>query len=112
MHERTPETAIAEAIDRVLAAEREASDAIAAAQRAAELLIEAARERRRRILDAARRRATALHGRAEARRRAALDHLEHVHGSPGRGADDMRARAREAIEGLARRLTSVDHEAR
>jgi hypothetical protein len=110
MNERTPDTAITEAMNRVLAAEREASDAIASAQRAAESLIESARERRRRILESARRRATTLHVRAQARLRAALDELEHGHGSPGSAADDMRALAREAIDGLARRLTSVDHE--
>lgn len=110
MNERTADTAIADAMNRVLAAEREAAEAIAVEQRAAEALIEAARDRRRRILDTARRRATTLHVRARARLRAALAELEQGHASPDTRVEALRAVAREAIDGLARHLTSVGHD--
>lgn len=112
MNERVPETAIAEAMNRVLDAEREAAVAIAAEEHAAESVIEAARERRRRILDAARRRATALHLRAQARLDDALQQLERGRAAPDGGDEAIRSIAREALEGLARRLTSADHESR
>ena len=65
MASNSPETTIARAINRVLAAEREAADAIAAAQREAEAVIEAARTERRRLLERARSRATRIHGAAQ-----------------------------------------------
>ena len=111
MNERVPETAIAEAMNRVLDAEREAAVAIAAEEHAAESVIEAARERRRRILDAARRRVTALHLRAQARLEDALQQLERGGAAPDGGDEALRSMAREALEGLALRLT-VDHESR
>jgi vacuolar-type H+-ATPase subunit H len=110
MERRTPDTAIAEAMNRVLAAEGEAAEAIASAQREAEALIESARARRRRILDTARRRASLLHARGQARLRQALQELEASASAPGTDLGTLRALSRQALENLARRLTSVDHE--
>ena len=54
----------AQAIDRVLGAEREAQAAVAACERAGSALLEAARERARSILARAQARAVRLHGRS------------------------------------------------
>ena len=110
MEKRTPDAAIAEAMNRVLAAEREAAEAIAAAQRSAESVIESARMRRRRILDTARRRATRMHVLGQSRLEQALRDLEGDSGGPASDIDTLRSLARDAIQNLARRLTSVDHE--
>ena len=107
---RTPDAAIAEAMNRVLAAEREAAEAIAAAQRSAESVIESARMRRRRILDTARRRATRMHVLGQSRLEQALRDLEGTSGGSASDIDTLRSLARDAIQNLARRLTSVDHE--
>jgi len=96
-------------MNRVLAAESEAAEAIASAQREAEALIEAARARRRRILDTARRRASLVHTRGQARLRQALQELEGSVSAPGKDLGTLRALSRQALENLARRLTSVDH---
>ena len=110
MERHTPDTTVADAMNRVLAAEHEAAAAIAAAQREAEAMIEAARARRRQILDAARRRASGLHARAQARLQQALQDLEQdaaaAQADPGR----MRRLSREALENLVRRLVAADHE--
>lgn len=110
MDRPTPDSAVADAMNRVLAAEREAADAIASGQRDAEATIEAARARRRQILDTARRRSSALHVRAQMHLQQALQDLER--GNPEDLADPARLRSlsREAIESIARRLTSIDHE--
>jgi cytochrome c553 len=110
MDRPTPDSAVADAMNRVLAAEREAADAIASGQRAAEAMIEAARARRRQVLDTARRRSSALHVRAQTYLQQALQDLER--GDSGNLADPARLRSlsREAIERIARRLTSIDHE--
>jgi hypothetical protein len=110
MERPTPDSAVADAMNRVLAAEREAADAIASGQRAAETTIEAARARRRQILDTARRRSSALHVRAQLHLQQALQDLER--GDSANPADPARLRSlsSEAIERIARRLTSVDHE--
>jgi hypothetical protein len=110
MERPTPDSAVADAMNRVLAAEREAADAIASGQRSAEATIEAARARRRQILDAARRRSSALHVRAQLHLQQALQDLER--GDSANPADPARLRSlsREAIERIALRLTSVDHE--
>ena len=94
MERRAPDSAIAEAMNRVLAAEHEASDAIASAQREAEGLIEAARARRRQILDTARRRASLLHARSQAQLQQAIEALEG-------GADSPWSRPRHAARTLA-----------
>jgi vacuolar-type H+-ATPase subunit H len=112
MERRTPDTAVADAINRVLAAESEAAAEIAAAGREAETIIEAARERRRQILETARRRASRLHARAQERLDRALAELDGL--EPGQEADleTMRTLSRTAVENLAQRLTSDDHEPR
>ena len=109
MERRAPEVGVAEAIDRVLAAESEAAAAIAAAGRDAEAAIEAARGRRRQILETARRRATRLHARAQDRLRRDLEAVGG--GEPARETDleSLRALAHAAVENLATRLTSDEH---
>ncbi len=110
MDKRTPDAAVAAAIDRVLAAEAEAAAAITSAQKDADGLIEAARGRRREILDSARRRASRMHARAQEQLRKALDELDVQSAAPGADVDALRIRFREALGNLARRLTSADHE--
>lgn len=112
MERRTPDIAVADAINRVLAAESEAAEVIAAAEREAEAVIEGARARRRQILETARRRASRLHARAQERLRLALVQLDG--GVPAQEADleTLRALARESVDGLAARLTSDDHGSR
>lgn len=109
MERRAPEFAVADAINRVLAAESEAAEAIATAERDAEAIVEAARARRRQILETARRRASRLHARAQERLRRALADLDN--GMPARETDleSLRALARAAVDTLANRLTSDDH---
>jgi hypothetical protein len=58
------DSAAAQAIDRVLEAEREAQAAVAACERAGSEVLEAARHRARSILERAQARTVALHGRA------------------------------------------------
>jgi cell division septum initiation protein DivIVA len=106
----TPDTTVADAMNRVLDAEREAAAAIAAAQVEAEAILQAAREQRRQLLERARVRASRVHVRAQSRLEAALAELDaqsrcdwDISGSPG-------ALAGQAIDALARRLTSNDHE--
>ena len=63
----TPDTRVADAINRVLEAEHATAAAIAEGQAAAEAAIEAARELRRTILETARGRVVRLHERAQLR---------------------------------------------
>lgn len=112
MEKLAPDKGVAEAMNRVLAAEREAAEAIAAAQRSAESVIEAARVNRRRILDSARRRATRMHVRAQARLDQVLQDLAHGRGGTETDQESLRSLAGEALQRLANRLTSVDHEPR
>lgn len=110
MERRAPDAEIAQAIDRVLAAEREAAGAIEAAQREAEALIEHARAERRRLLERARQRSARLHAAAQSRLERSLERLEH--GGAGSGLDlaTLDELTREAVARLARRLTAADHE--
>lgn len=110
MVSNSPETTIARAINRVLAAEREAADAIAAAQREAEAVIEAARTERRRLLERARSRATRIHGAAQARLERSLEKLERGASAPGIDLSTLDQLTHEAVARLARRLTSAGHE--
>jgi hypothetical protein len=109
MERRTPDTAVADAIDRVLAAESEAAGVIAAAQQEAEATIEAARERRRLILERARLRTSRLHVRAQARLERALEELDGHSLLPATDLATLRELARKALQNLAARLTSDDH---
>lgn len=110
MNASSPESAIARAINRVLAAERDAADAIAAAQREAEAVIEAARTERRRLLERARARAARLHSAAQARLTRSLDRLEHGATAPGVDLRTLESLTHQAVARLAGRLTSSDHE--
>jgi F0F1-type ATP synthase membrane subunit b/b' len=78
---------VADAIDRVLEAEREAAAAIAAAEATARAALDAAREERRSTLDRARARITRLHERAAARLETTLQQLDVA------AADEARASA-------------------
>jgi hypothetical protein len=106
----TSDTTVADAMNRVLDAEREAAAAIAAAEAEAETALQAARELRRQLLERARVRATRLHVRAQSRIDGAISELD-AQSRSGRdrtgSTDDL---ARQAIDALARRLTSDDHE--
>jgi vacuolar-type H+-ATPase subunit H len=106
----TPDTTVADAMNRVLEAERTAAAAIKAAEAEAESTLQAARETRRRLLERARDRASRIHVRAQARLAAAIAELDArtQNGRGERGAFD--AIAQRAIDNLARRLTSADHE--
>lgn len=106
----SPETAIARAINRVLAAEREAADAIAAAQREAEAVIEAARTERRRLLERARTRAARIHAAAQVRLESSLERLERGASAPGVDLGMLEQLTQQAVASLARRLTSPGHE--
>jgi F0F1-type ATP synthase membrane subunit b/b' len=110
MERRTPQSAVADAIDRVLAAESEAAGAIAAAEKESEAVLEAARERRRQILETARRRASRLHARAQERLGQALEALDGGHPAQETDLESLRALSATAVEGLVRRLTSDEHE--
>lgn len=109
MDKTAPDQGIVIAMNRVLAAEREAAEAIAAAQRSAESVIEAARIKRRRILETARRRATRMHVKAQARLDGILRQMDQDRGGADSDLESLRALAGEALERLARRLTSIEH---
>jgi cytochrome c553 len=106
----SPETSIARAINRVLAAEREAADAIAAAQRDAEAVIEAARSERRRLLERARTRAARIHGASQARLERSLERLERGASATAVDLGILDELSQQAVARLARRLASTDHE--
>jgi vacuolar-type H+-ATPase subunit H len=110
MERRAPESAVADAMNRVLAAEAAAAEAIAAAQAEAEAVLESARTRRREVLEAARRRATRLHARGQALLRAALERQDAETLPEESGLAGLRAASREAVDALVLRLTSESHE--
>lgn len=110
MERRAPESTVADAIDRVLAAESEAAAVIAAAERESEAVLEAARARRRQILDTARSRASRLHARAQERLARALEALDAAAPAQQTDLEALRALSVTAVEDLALRLTSDDHE--
>ena len=107
----TPETNVAEAINRVLEAEHEAAAAIAAAEDEAEATLSAAREARRRQLETARERASRVHVRAQSRLAAAISRLDADAGVAGADRGALESLAQQAIDNLARRLTCDDHDA-
>jgi vacuolar-type H+-ATPase subunit H len=106
MADNTPDRTVADAIERVLAAEQSAATALAAADEAARLAIEAAREQRRRLLDRARQRAGRLHAAAEHRLAARLLQLEADAVGDAPDAAQLQAVAAAAIAALAERLTT------
>jgi cell division septum initiation protein DivIVA len=104
----TPDTRVADAINRVLEAERATAAAIEQARLQSQSVIEAARDMRRNILETARRRIVRLHELAPARLAA---HLQHPDARPRSGqADEAEsgAVADAAIARLAERLTTDD----
>jgi len=110
MANSTPGTTVADAMNRVLELERAAAVAIAEAEAEAEATVRAARDLRRRLLDQARDRASRLHVRAQSRIAAALAGAD----AEATAATGQRAApesiAQRAIDNLARRLASDDHE--
>ena len=97
-------------MNRVLEVEREAAVAIAAAEAEAEAALRAARELRRRILDQARDRASRLHVRARSRIAATLSQLDAQSKAAIGQRESLESIAQRAIDNLARRLASGDHE--
>jgi cell division septum initiation protein DivIVA len=110
MDRPTPDTQVAQAINRVLAAEREAAGAIEAAQLEAESLIEAARAERRRLLERARQRAARLHAAAQSRLERALARLDRGATAPGTDIGALHELTQQAVGRLAKRLTTAGHE--
>ena len=109
MERRSPDAQVAEAINRVLAAEREAAVAIEATQLEAEALIEAARTERRRLLERARQRSARLHAAAQARLERSLDRLDRAATAPGTDIATLHELTDQAVARLARRLTAAQH---
>ena len=107
MLQRTQDSTVADAIDRVLQAEHETAAAITAAEEAAAATIATAREKRRSLLETARQRSVRMHERAQAllaRRLAELERADataHAH-----QADDLASGVTAAIERIAAQLTT------
>lgn len=102
----TPDTShVADAINRVLDAERATAAAIAAAQVSAEARLEAARDRRRQILERARERVVRLHERAQAQLETRLAEMDRGAAMLPPGDPDLAHLSAEAVARLACRLT-------
>jgi hypothetical protein len=101
----SPDTHVADAINRVLAAEHSAAAAIVAARAEAQARIEAAHERRRAILETARQRVMRLHERAQVRLAARLAELDKEAAAGARDGIALQTVAAAAVENLAERLT-------
>jgi hypothetical protein len=110
MDRRTPDAEVAQAIDRVLAAERDAAGAIEAAQREADALIENARAERRRLLERSRQRAARVHTAAQIRLGRSLAQLDEGGASSTIDLATLDELTRQAVAHVARRLTAADHE--
>ena len=106
MQAPTPDTRIADAINRVLEAEQTAALAIAAAQAEAQAQIEAARETRRVLLETARQRIVRLHECTQAHLEARLDSLDSEDAAAARDAGAIEAVATQALAAVAARLTA------
>jgi len=102
------EQAVAEAMNRVLAAEREAAAAIEAQVRDSERLLEAAREQRRRILETARHRAARVHAAAATLRDRELGRLDQEAQDPSLEAPGQPSAVSAAVQRLAAALTTND----
>jgi cell division septum initiation protein DivIVA len=109
MDRRSPDAQVAEAINRVLAAEREAAGALEAARRESEALIEDARAERRRLLERARRRSARLHAAAQSRLERSLARLDRAATAPGTDIATLHELSDQAVARLARRLTATHH---
>jgi vacuolar-type H+-ATPase subunit H len=105
-----PDMTVADAMNRVLEIERDAAAAIRAAESDADAVLQAARESRRQVLERARDRASRLHVRAQARLADTLSRLDAQAQTAGAQRESLEAIAQRAIDQLARRLASRDHE--
>jgi vacuolar-type H+-ATPase subunit H len=101
-----PDTRVADAINRVLEAEREMAGAIVEAQAAAQSMIESARETRRTILETARRRSLRAHEAMQAQLVARLARLDEPDPQSPREREGLAVTLEAATTRLARRLTS------
>ena len=108
MQTQTPDTRVAQAINRVLEAEHATATVIAEAQAAAQSAIEAARESRRNILETARERVVRLHETVQSGLEARLLALDAA--AAARASDDatLLAVTDAAIARVATRLTTDD----
>lgn len=102
----TRDTRTADAINRVLDAERETSVAIVQAQADAQAAIEAAREARRNILETARQRVVALHERAQSQLARRLEQLDAADVADDADVSSLEAVADAALGRIAERLTT------
>jgi hypothetical protein len=96
---------VADAIDRVLEAERLAADALADVQADAQARIEAARETRRALFETARQRIVRLHERAQASLEARLALLDGDAEAATPDARAIEAVTTQALAAVAARLT-------
>lgn len=101
----SPDTHVADAINRVLSAEQTAAATIVAAQAGAQADVEAARERRRTILETARQRVMRLHERAQVRLATKLAELDAAAAAEVRDDAALQTVAAAAVARLAERLT-------
>jgi hypothetical protein len=108
MADTTPDRTVADAIERVLAAEQTAAAALSAADEAARAAVEAAREHRRRLLERARQRVGRLHAAAEQRLATRLRQLEAAAVGETPDAAQLQSAATGAIAALAEQLTTGD----
>jgi cobalamin biosynthesis Mg chelatase CobN len=104
----TPDPTTANAIDRVLEAERAVAVAVAAAQAAAQAAIEAARAGRRELLERARQRVMRVRERVQAGLALQLAGLDGEDAAPAPSAADADAANAAALARLAERLTTGD----
>ena len=102
----TPDTHVADAINRVLEAEQATAAAIVEAQAAAQGVIEAAREQRRTILETARQRIVRMHERAQVRLETRLGVLDAEAADQESSESSSLSVADRAIARLAERLTT------
>jgi hypothetical protein len=101
----SPDTHVADAINRVLSAEHAAAAEIVTAQAASQAAVEAARERRRTILETARQRVMRLHERAQVRLATKLAELDAAAAADARDDAALQSVATAAVACLAERLT-------
>jgi regulator of protease activity HflC (stomatin/prohibitin superfamily) len=106
----TRDSRVADAIDRVLQAEREMAAAIVAAGSAAEAAIAAARETRRTLLETSRQRIVRMHGRAQPLLARRLDELEAA-AAAAQSLDggELEAVTPAVVDRIAERLTTDPH---
>jgi hypothetical protein len=104
----TTDRTVADAIERVLEAERAAAAAVELTAGAAKAAIDVARDQRRQILEVARRRVARLHEGAQPRLARRLAAIEATAASDTVDAAGLRAVADAALAAVAARLTGAD----